>query len=535
MKKFAAFIIGILVVSGLNAQTVLLDYQSTGWKYLDSNINLGTSWVASGYNEANWKTGQAPFGYGVSPAPATTLRFGSNNKKKFITTYFRKTFSITSLTNYSSVLLSLQRDDGAAVYVNGKRAFVTNLPSSFTYTTKASSEISSNRLVTASLADTFFQEGANLITIELHQFSASGPDVFLDCKLEGMPNQAPTANAGADQTITLPNSSVTLTGSGSDPEGGPLTYLWTKISGPATGTIASPTSASSAVTNLSLAGTYVFQLSVSDNKGSITSDQVSITVNEAPASSTLTLIGWGASWKYQDSGSNLGTAWTASAFNDAAWLSGPAQLGYGDGDEATIVKYGLDANAKYITTYFRKTINFSNPAAYAGVTLNVKRDDGIIVYVNGVERYRDNMPVGAVTYTTLASAAAADDGNNIFTALIPISAFTAGANTVAVEIHQNAGTSSDISFDLELIAKDASSLASLSRGPYWQMVSGTAATLRWRTDVATNSRVEIGTQYGTYTQTFSDAASITEHEIRITGLSADTRYYYRFGSSSRFL
>jgi hypothetical protein len=94
-------------------------------------------------------------------------------------------------------------------------------------------------------------------------------------------NQFPTANAGANQTITLPTNSVTLVGSGSDPDGTITAYAWTKISGPATFTIVSPTSATTAVNNL-VAGTYVFQLQVTDNGGATATNTTQIIVNAAP-------------------------------------------------------------------------------------------------------------------------------------------------------------------------------------------------------------------------------------------------------------
>src|SRR5687768_13963903 len=68
------------------------------------------------------------------------------------------------------------------------------------------------------------------------------------------------------------------------------------------------------------------------------------------------LIPTGATWKYLDNGSDQGTGWRAPGFNDSGWASGPAQLGYGDGDEATVVSYGNDSANKYITTYFRRSI-----------------------------------------------------------------------------------------------------------------------------------------------------------------------------------
>ncbi len=95
-------------------------------------------------------------------------------------------------------------------------------------------------------------------------------------------NLLPIANAGPDQKITLPTNSVTLNGSASsDPDGTISSYLWTKISGPAQFTIVNNTSASTIVNNLT-AGSYSFQLKVTDNSGAIAMDTIKITVNSAP-------------------------------------------------------------------------------------------------------------------------------------------------------------------------------------------------------------------------------------------------------------
>ncbi|MBK8698303.1 MAG: hypothetical protein IPN29_01615 [Saprospiraceae bacterium] len=87
------------------------------------------------------------------------------------------------------------------------------------------------------------------------------------------PNQAPVASAGADKTITLPTNTVTLTGSGTDPDGAVTGYQWTKLSGPAQFTIASATAAQTAVNNL-VQGVYSFKLRVTDNLGAIDRDTV---------------------------------------------------------------------------------------------------------------------------------------------------------------------------------------------------------------------------------------------------------------------
>src|SRR5260221_10815738 len=77
--------------------------------------------------------------------------------------------------------------------------------------------------------------------------------------------------------------------------------------------------------------------------------------------------------------------------------------------------------------------------------------------------------------------------------------------------------------------------ASLTRGPYLQMGNQTAVTLRWRTNIASNTKFEAGTAYGKYSIKANNAALVTEHIIRITGLKPDTKYYYRFGSMKQTL
>ncbi|MBK8698301.1 MAG: hypothetical protein IPN29_01605 [Saprospiraceae bacterium] len=90
----------------------------------------------------------------------------------------------------------------------------------------------------------------------------------------------PTANAGANQTITLPTSAVTLTGTGTDPDGTIASYQWTKITGPAQFTIVSATAAQTAVNNL-VQGVYSFELRVTDNQGAVGRDTMTLTVNAA--------------------------------------------------------------------------------------------------------------------------------------------------------------------------------------------------------------------------------------------------------------
>jgi hypothetical protein len=167
--------------------------------------------------------------------------------------------------------------------------------------------------------------------------------------------------------------------------------------------------------------------------------------------SNLTLISTGAVWRYLDNGSDQGTAWVGPLFNDAGWSNGPAQLGYGDGDERTLVSFGPNSAAKYITTYFRRTFNLADPAAVTSLNLQLLRDDGAVVYLNGSDIYRNNMPGGAIGYLTPALGAVPDE-NAWYSSPVNPGYLVPGLNILAVEIHQANGTSSDISFDFELTA-----------------------------------------------------------------------------------
>ncbi len=284
-------------------------------------------------------------------------------------------------------------------------------------------------------------------------------------------------------------------------------------------------------------GNNTIAVEIHQNSGSSSDISFDMALVGSPVSVSTSLISYNSNWKYRDNGSNQGTAWRGTAFNDASWASGNAQLGYGDGDEATLVSYGGNASNKYITTYFRKTITIPDTTQFTGYNLSIKRDDGAIVYINGTEVYRTNMPSGTISYTTRASAAAADDGNAAQLKTLAISQLRKGNNTIAVELHQNVNTSSDISFDMELkaVTSGGGTTSTLTRGPYLNSALQNGIVIRWRTDVATNSKVSYGTAVGNLLQSVTDNTLTTEHIVSLTGLTANTIYYYNIGSATQTL
>ncbi|MCI0364422.1 MAG: Ig-like domain-containing protein, partial [Phycisphaerales bacterium] len=195
-----------------------------------------------------------------------------------------------------------------------------------------------------------------------------------------------------------------------------------------------------------------------------------------------TLISTGAVWKYLDDGSNQGAEWRALGFNDAPWPSGPAPLGYGDGDEATTNSFGADPLNKFITTYYRHAFSVGNASEITNLVLRVLRDDAAVAYLNGVEVFRSNLPTGEVLYTTLAldRIEAAEEVQWLSARVNPV-VLIAGSNHLAAEIHQVDTTSSDISFDLELVANTPMLPTLVPLGSVWRYrADGAAPDPQWR-------------------------------------------------------
>jgi hypothetical protein len=275
--------------------------------------------------------------------------------------------------------------------------------------------------------------------------------------LENNGNRLPTVNAGADrelQSADFPavlNLQATVADDGLPKPPGCLSVAWSQVNGPGAVVIASPNQTTTAVAFPGV-GTYVLKLTADDGELQA-SDDVMVTVSRPAAQGTI--IPAGAEWKYLDDGSNQETAWRALTFDDSKWKSGKAQLGYNDGDETTVVGYGNDAQRKFITTYFRKTFTVVDVRSVTALTLKVVRDDGIVVYLNGQPEpvMRDNMPEEEPNYLTPASGAigGADESAWIEKDVDPAK-LREGTNVIAVEIHQSSGSSTDISFDLQLDA-----------------------------------------------------------------------------------
>jgi tetratricopeptide (TPR) repeat protein len=170
------------------------------------------------------------------------------------------------------------------------------------------------------------------------------------------------------------------------------------------------------------------------------------------------LLPTGSIWHYRDDRQAPPLDWNLPTFDSSTWKKGPAPLGYGDGEEATELNYGSNPRDKRITSWFRH--QFSLARVPASILLNLRRDDGALVFINGKEVVRSGLPDGKITPETLANNTAMGFDERVFHShLIKAHHLVPGKNTVAVELHQNEPLSSDLYLDLEI--RDPSTLPDL--------------------------------------------------------------------------
>ncbi len=338
------------------------------WQYSDKGTDLGTQWKETAFDASGWSFGSAQLGYGDGDE-ATIVGFGPNANSKYITTYLRHAFDVQSTAGIDSLQLSLMRDDGAVVYLNGQEIYRSNMPAGeVNFQTLASSNVSGASESAYEVVKTgvqYLHTGRNVLAVEIHQDAVTSSDMSFNFALE--PRR-------------------------------------------------------------------------SDNK----------------------LIASPSNWEYNDRGTTPGADWYTSTFADTTWKYGLSPLGYGNGGEKTVVSYGANAAAKNMATFFRKNFVVDDTLGFNSLVLRLKKDDGAIIYLNGSELLRDNMPSGPVTKDTRALTYIEGSDEQAFTEyIIDKKRLNIGTNLIAVEVHQNTPTSTDLAFDLELTLSEAT--ATLSR------------------------------------------------------------------------
>ncbi|MHA3769947.1 Ig-like domain-containing protein [Verrucomicrobiota bacterium sgz303538] len=421
--------------------------KTSTWKYNDLGVDLGTAWQGASYDDSTWASGLAMLGYG-NGGEGTIVSYGTDANNKRTTCYFRKHFNVANPAAFNELRLETKRDDGVIVYLNGVEIFRDNMPASaVTYATAAVDQVEPDSfLLKTGISPSLLVAGDNVISAEIHQVLPSSSDLAFDLGLSGVSTSvgpgttmaaitnvsdgaiftAPVASIALQAIARADNTTVTKVEFFADnvklgeTTNAPYSFSWN---------------------NPAVGAHVVHVVATLSAGGTITSPKVNVSVMNAP--STLLARGAGQ-WRYLVGNSAPTTGWQNTSFNDATWSLGTAQLGFGDGDEVTTIPSGQ------IAYYFRHSFDIVDPFALSQVRVRLLLDDGAVVYLNGAELTRTNMPSGAITNTTLASANSVENVWEEFE--VPTSLLRPGRNVLAVEVHQVAATSSDVSFDAELVA-----------------------------------------------------------------------------------
>ncbi|MGW8482199.1 fibrinogen-like YCDxxxxGGGW domain-containing protein [Microbacterium sp. NPDC055903] len=217
--------------------------------------------------------------------------------------------------------------------------------------------------------------------------------------------------------------------------------------------------------NLVTTGTNVISASVHSNYRSTPSHSFELTAEATigtqpvvepepepePEPTTETVLATGSTWSYAFPTAALASDWASEAYDDTTWATGAGTFGWGYSTIATALDTSL--SPRPLTSYYRTTVSL-DAVDFDALTLTTRADDGIVVYVNGTEVGRKNMPAGATTLNTYASSAIGSTAvlANPYVLDVPLALLHTGDNTIAVEVHSNYRTTPSHSFEMEAVA-----------------------------------------------------------------------------------
>jgi hypothetical protein len=440
------------------------------WRYQDKGTNLGTAWKDPATAVTTWSSGKAPLGWGTTQA--TTV-----GPTKPTTTYYRQSFTVTNPSALKTVAVDLRMSQGAVVYLNGLEIGRANMPAgTVTSSTVAAAWIggTDNNLVrTFTVPASLLKTGTNTVAVEVHGWRPQSGVTIFDAAvrligastLDTTPPTKPTAKVAAATgglrvTWTAATDNRALGG-----------YL---VARDGTTVGVAPVGTTSFVDTVSTSAKRTYVVTAFDTAGNLapssaavftptvastttttrpatttTTTRPATTTTTVPLAATTTVLGFGSTWRWTYPTTPPAASWNAPGFADSAWASGRGRFGFGDGTATTVIS--TTAAPRPLTSYYRTTVTVANPAAFRSFTLDLVRNAGAVVYVNGVEVGRSNLPAGPIDASTYASSAPSKDQRDLpVTLSVPTSAFRAGSNTIAVEVHLNWRSQPTAGFDLRV-------------------------------------------------------------------------------------
>jgi hypothetical protein len=203
---------------------------------------------------------------------------------------------------------------------------------------------------------------------------------------------------------------------------------------------------------LTFGETYLWRCLHTDTNGhpSVESRETAFVFGADPVLVSLIALDAATEWRYLVTGPAPPADWASPGFDDSSWAAGPALIG----DDAPPLVEPLRtpfARGSRVAFHFRKSFDFTSDLASTSLRLRHVVDDGVVIYLNGVEVVRTGMPAGPVSPTTLAA-------RNVINAvyegpfIIPTTSLVQGANWLAAEVHRISSGSADVVFGVALDA-----------------------------------------------------------------------------------
>ena len=462
------------------------------WRYYQSG-DPGAGWSNPGFDAGAWRTGPALLGFETSALPfplLTTLALGET------TYYFRTAFAFAGNPAGATLRFEQVVDDGLVIYLNGVEVLRTGLPESPITHATLSSRVVGDAVVEGPfvIPSESLLAGNNVLAVAVHQTATTSSDIVFGLQLDAevalepastnAPASPPTIAfnevSGASDTdfwlelINLGGTSVGLEGlqvvrTGADspsctlagatlPPGGLVRLPREQLGFGATNgqKLFLFTSGRSllldAVTVKSSGrgrcpdgvGAWMYPTQPTPGASNVFRLHDEIVFNEvmyhappsdpAPAVTTnLTVVDITGTWRYNDSGADLGEAWREPGYGDSAWAVGAGPMDFRADAQPASTNTTLTPGRT--TYYFRTTFNYNGVANNVTPNLRFVVDGGAVFYLNGVEACRQNMPAGAINSSTSASGSVGDAGY-VGPLALPAHLLRQGLNVLAVEMHR---------------------------------------------------------------------------------------------------
>ncbi len=426
---------------------------TTPWRWRFADTAPANGWAGAAFDDSSWSSGTGPFGFG-STLVNTDVSVGAPSPRP-LSAQFRTSFEVADVNAIASGEFSFVADDGVVVYLNGVEVARRNLPAgtitSTTYATAAPRSAASNAdPMVVSIPASALVNGTNVVAAQTHLNYRGTPDALFRLTLSSTPREPggdpppPAVPVVTGQALSA--TSIRLTWPDQEAAGGFIVKRDdVQVGTPASG------ATSFTDTGLTPETAYSYTVTAVDNIGQLsTSAPVQVTTPATPPPSSA-LVGSDTPWRWRYASTAPDNGWAGAVFDDSGWSSGTGPFGFG----STLVNTDIGVGApspRPLTAQFRTSFEVADVGALGAHELTFVADDGVVVYLNGVEVARQNLPAGTITSTTYATSAprSATTNANPVVVSIPASMLVNGTNVVAAQTHLNYRGTPDALFRLTL-------------------------------------------------------------------------------------